>query len=100
MRKMLLHNSNNGTSGSPITYRAYYEAGAVIVNATGKTFGFKSTKAYVTFDGFEVYGSNSNGILITGDAADYNIVRNCKARNNGADGIKFDAAITAQFRTA
>jgi len=87
----VLHNSNHGTSGSPITYRAYYESGAVIINATGKTFGFKSTKAYVTFDGFEVYGANANGVLIGVDAADYNIVRNCRLRNNGADGVKIDA---------
>ena len=42
-------------------------------------------------EGFEVKNSNSNGILITGDAADYCVVKNCKVYNNGADGIKFDA---------
>jgi len=81
---------NAGTSGSPIVYRAYYESGAVVINATGKTFGFKSLDAYVTLDGFEVYGSNANGVLISGDATDYNIVKNCKLRNNGADGVKVD----------
>ena len=85
------HTANAGTSSNRITYRAYYESGAVIINATGKTFGFKCTKAYVTFDGFEVYGSNANGVLISGDAADYFIVKNCKLRNNGADGVKIDA---------
>lgn len=82
---------NAGTSGSPITYRAYYESGPVIINAAGKTYGFKSTKAYVTFDGFEVKSANANGILISGDATDYNIVRNCNSHNNGSDGIKIDA---------
>ena len=84
------HGTNAGTSSNPIVYRAYYEAGAVIINATGKTFGFRSTKAYVTLDGFEVYGSNANGVLISGDTADYCIVKNCKLRNNGADGVKID----------
>ena len=87
----VLHNTNAGSSGSPIVYRAWYESGTVTINATGKSYGFKCTKAYVTFDGFEVYGSNSNGILITGDSADYCIVKNCKVRNNGAEGIKLDA---------
>ena len=73
------HTANAGTSGSPITYRAYYESGPVIINATGQTFGFKSIKAYVTFDGFEIYGANANGVLISGDTADYCIVKNCTA---------------------
>lgn len=82
--------TNAGASGSPITYRGYFEAGTVIINATGQTYGFRNDKAYVTFEGFEVKSSNSNGILITGDTADYCVVKNCKAYINGADGIKFD----------
>jgi len=86
------HTLNAGSSGSPIVYRAWYESGAVVINATSQSYGFRCAKAYVTFDGFEVYGSNSNGILITGDASDYCIVKNCKVRNNGADGVKVDAS--------
>ena len=46
--------TNAGTSGSPITYRGYFEAGPVIINATGQSYGFRCDKAYVNFEGFEV----------------------------------------------
>ena len=84
--------ANAGASGSPITYRGYYESGPVIINATGQNYGLKSTNAYITFEGFEVKSSNSDGILITGDNTDYCVVKNCRAYNNSSDGIKIDSA--------
>ena len=86
------HTANAGTSESPITYRGYFEDGAVIINATGQTYGFRCDQAYVTFEGFDVHSANQNGILITADAADYCIVKNCKAYNNGSNGIRVDSA--------
>ena len=82
--------SSAGTSDSPINYRAYYENGPVVINATGKTYGFKNTKAYVILDGFEIRNANQNGILFSNDSGDNCIIRNCISRNNSTNGIKID----------
>jgi hypothetical protein len=82
--------SNGGTSGSVITYLAWCEKGPVVIDATGKTNGFKNTKTYVVLDGFEVKNANGNNIVFSNDSADYCIIRNCISHNSGADGIDID----------
>ncbi len=84
--------TTNGSSGSPITYRACTACGDVVINGAGKDNCFVNDGAYVVLDGFKCINSNGPGIFFRNNAGDYCTIKNCVSYGQAADGIKVSQA--------
>ncbi|MBB3134049.1 serralysin [Rhizobium pisi] len=77
----------DGSAAGYITLRSEVPGGAVIHSASGGANGINITANYVAVEGFEVYGSDSHGIV--GDGVHHVRIANNVSHDNGASGIAF-----------
>ncbi|AHG45232.1 RTX toxin [Rhizobium leguminosarum bv. trifolii CB782] len=77
----------DGSAAGYITLRSEVPGGAVIHSASGGANGINITANYVAVEGFEVYGSDSHGIV--GDGVHHVKIANNVSHDNGASGIAF-----------
>ncbi|MBX4941018.1 M10 family metallopeptidase C-terminal domain-containing protein [Rhizobium binae] len=77
----------DGSAAGYITLRSEVPGGAVIHSASGGANGINITANYVAVQGFEVYGSDSHGIV--GDGVHHVKIANNVSHDNGASGIAF-----------
>lgn len=75
----------NGSAAGDITIRSEIPGGAVVVPPSGGANGFTIEGNYITVDGFEVYGSDSHGIVA--QHAHHITITNNVSHDNGASGI-------------
>ncbi|MBY5337223.1 RTX toxin [Rhizobium leguminosarum] len=77
----------DGSAAGNITLRSEVPGGAVIHSASGGANGINITANYVAVEGFEVYGSDSHGIV--GDGVHHVRIANNVSHDNGASGVAF-----------
>ncbi|NEJ75038.1 RTX toxin, partial [Rhizobium phaseoli] len=77
----------DGSAAGYITLRSEVPGGAVIHSASGGANGINISANYVAVEGFEVYGSDSHGIV--GDGVHHVRISNNVSHDNGASGVAF-----------
>ncbi|NEI45900.1 RTX toxin, partial [Rhizobium leguminosarum] len=77
----------DGSAAGYITLRSEVPGGAVIHSASGGANGINISANYVAVEGFEVYGSDSHGIV--GDGVHHVRIANNVSHDNGASGVAF-----------
>ncbi len=83
----ILVSTNSGDTLAPIIFQALTNEGNVIIDATGDSYGFRTTKKYIVLRGFKISGANSQGVLYA-SGTDYGVIADCEVHGNSGNGVE------------